>query len=140
MGLDGRKMSKSYGNTIDMAEEPEAVRNKVMSMFTDPARKRLNDAGHPDRCNVFSYHGFFDAPEEELDEISRGCRQADIGCTECKQRLAARILARLEPIRERRRELLQEPGLIEDILEGGRGKAQEVATRVLGEACEAIGI
>jgi len=87
VGLDGRKMSKSYGNTIDMAEEPGVVREKVMSMFTDPARKRLKDPGHPDRCNVFSYHGYFDAPRAELDEIARSCREANIGCTECKERL-----------------------------------------------------
>ena len=140
VGLDGRKMSKSYGNTIDIAEEPESVTRKIMSMFTDPARKRLKDPGHPDECNVFSYHRFFDIPEGEQGEIDAACRQADIGCTECKQRLAARVLARLDPIRERRRELLSEPGRIEAILEDGRRRAQLVATEVLGEACRTIGI
>ncbi len=139
-GLDGRKMSKSYGNTIDIAEDPESVRKKVMSMFTDPARQRLKDPGHPDRCNVFAYHGFFEAPREELDEIDTACRRAAIGCTDCKQRLAARIEARLAPIRERRQQLLDEPGRIEEILAAGRGKAQEVAKTVLEEACRAIGI
>jgi tryptophanyl-tRNA synthetase len=140
VGLDGRKMSKSYGNTIDIAEDPEQVKKKIMSMFTDPARKRLKDPGHPHRCNVYSYHGFFDAGETELDEIAAGCRGATMGCTECKERLAERVLARLEPIREKRQALLGEPGRIEAILENGRQRAQKVANEVLGEACRAIGI
>lgn len=140
LGLDGRKMSKSYGNTIDLADEPEVIRRKVMSMFTDPARQRLKDPGHPDRCNVFSYHKFFEAPADQLDEIDAACRAASIGCTECKQRLADRILARLKPIREKREQLLSEPGHIESILANGRERASKVAAEVLGEACQAIGI
>jgi tryptophanyl-tRNA synthetase len=132
VGLDGRKMSKSYGNTIDIAEDPAEVGKKIMSMFTDPARKRLKDPGHPGRCNVFSYHGFFKTPDAELEEIGRDCRAAAIGCTECKQRLAERVLDLLGPIREKRRELLDQQGRIEGIL--------EVANEVLGEACRAIGI
>ncbi len=140
LGLDGRKMSKSYGNTIDIAEDPESVRKKVMSMFTDPARQRLKDPGHPDKCNVFSYHHFFEAPAAELDEIDRGCRAATIGCTGCKQRLAGRILAVLDPIRERREELMAAPGRIEALLEDGRRRALAIATEVFGETCQAIGI
>ncbi len=140
MGLDGRKMSKSYGNTIDIAEDPEIARSKVMSMFTDPARQRLSDKGHPDRCNVFSYHKFFEAPAAEVDEIDKGCRNATIGCTECKTRLADRILAALEPIRGKREALLAEPGRIESILDEGRARAQDVAASVLEEACGAIGL
>lgn len=140
LGLDGRKMSKSYGNTIDIAEEPESIRKKISSMFTDPARQRLKDPGHPEKCNVFSYHQFFEAPETELDEIDAGCRTATIGCTECKARLADRIMARLDPIREKREALLAEPGRMEGILEDGRKRAQVVATEVLDEACRAIGI
>ncbi len=140
MGLDGRKMSKSYGNTIDIAEDPEMVRKKAMSMFTDPARQRLKDKGHPDRCNVFSYHKFFEAPAAELDEIDKGCRAASIGCTQCKTRLADRILAVLDPIRERRQALLAEPGRLAAILEDGRRRAQAAAAEVLTEACAAIGI
>lgn len=140
VGLDGRKMSKSYGNTIDIAEQPEEVSRKVMSMFTDPARKRLKDPGHPGECNVFSYHQHFGISEEEQGEIDKACRAATIGCTECKQRLAARMLQVLNPIRERREELLAEPGRIEQILEDGRQRAQAVATEVLGEACRTIGI
>ncbi|RJQ44866.1 MAG: tryptophan--tRNA ligase [Gaiellales bacterium] len=140
LGLDGRKMSKSYGNTIDIAEEPGSARRKIASMFTDPARERLKDPGNPDVCNVYSYHAFFEAPAEELSEIDAACRAAAIGCTECKGRLADRIMARLDPIRERREELLSEPGRIETILDDGRARAQVVATEVLGEACQAIGI
>mgnify|MGYP001586354787 CR=1 FL=1 len=140
LGLDGRKMSKSYGNTIDLADEPDVVKKKVMSMFTDPARKTLKDPGHPEKCNVFSYQQFFEAQQEELDEIDRGCRAATIGCTECKERLLKRILARLDPIRERRRELLADTGRIEGILEDGRARALKIANEVLGEACRAIGI
>jgi tryptophanyl-tRNA synthetase len=140
LGLDGRKMSKSYGNTIDIAEEPESVRQKVMAMFTDPARQRLKDPGNPDKCNVFSYHKFFEAPAAEIDEIDHGCRAATIGCTECKTRLADRILAVLDPIRTRREALLAEPGRIEAILEDGRRRALDIATGVFGEVCQAIGI
>ena len=140
LGLDGRKMSKSYGNTIDIAEDPESVRRKVMAMFTDPARQRLKDPGHPDVCNVFSYHKFFEAPAAEIDEIDRGCRAATIGCTECKTRLADRILAVLGPIRDRREALLAGPGRIEAILEDGRRRALAIAAEVFGEACAAIGI
>lgn len=140
LGLDGRKMSKSYGNTIDIAEDPQSAHKKITSMFTDPARQRLKDPGNPDKCNVYSYHVFFEAPPAELGEIDAGCRAATIGCTECKQRLADRIMARLDPIREKREELLAQPGAIEAILEGGRERAQVVATDVLGEACRAIGI
>jgi tryptophanyl-tRNA synthetase len=139
-GLDGRKMSKSYGNTIDLADPPEAVRKKIMTMFTDPARQRLKDAGHPDACNVFSYHKFFEAPAEELDETDAGCRAATIGCTDCKTRLADRIVATLEPIQQKRGELLAEPGRIEAVLEDGRMRAQKIASSVLEEACGAIGI
>lgn len=139
-GLDGRKMSKSYGNTIDLADDAETVRKKVMSMYTDPARKTLRDAGHPEACNVFSYHSFFEAPPAELDEIDRACRAAAIGCTECKGRLADRVVGMLEPIQKRRSRLMTEPGRIEAILEDGRQRAQKVASEVLGEACEAIGI
>ena len=140
LGLDGRKMSKSYGNTIDIAEDPASARRKIASMFTDPARQRLRDPGNPDKCNVYSYQTFFEAPKAELDEIDASCRAAVIGCTECKQRLADRIMARLEPIRQRRAMLLAEEGSIEAVLESGRERAQSVATQVLGEACQAIGI
>jgi tryptophanyl-tRNA synthetase len=140
LGLDGRKMSKSYGNTIDIAEDPESARKKIMSMFTDPARQRLKDPGNPDVCNVYAYHKYFETPDSELSEIDAGCRAATIGCTECKQRLADRIMARLDPIREKREALLAEPGRIEAILDDGRERAQAVATEVLGEACRTIGI
>jgi tryptophanyl-tRNA synthetase len=140
LGLDGRKMSKSYGNTIDIAEEPASARKKIMSMFTDPARQRLKDPGNPDECNVFDYHKYFGISAGELEEIEAGCRAATIGCTECKERLADRIMARLDPIREKREALLAEPGRIDAILDDGRERAQKVATEVLGEVCQAIGI
>jgi tryptophanyl-tRNA synthetase len=109
-------------------------------MFTDPARQRLKDPGNPDVCNVYAYHKYFETPDSELSEIDAGCRAATIGCTECKQRLADRIMARLDPIREKREALLAEPGRIEAILDDGRERAQAVATEVLGEACRTIGI
>ncbi|MHB0866529.1 MAG: tryptophan--tRNA ligase [Thermoleophilia bacterium] len=140
LGLDGRKMSKSYGNTIDIAEEPGSIRKKIFSMFTDPARQRLKDPGHPDQCNVFAYHKFFEASRAEQDEIDAACRAATIGCTECKARLADRILSRLDPIREKRQALLAEPGRMEAILEDGRARAQVIATEVLAEACRAMGL
>jgi len=140
LGLDGRKMSKSYGNTIDLAEDPASARKKIMSMFTDPARERLKDPGHPEVCNVFAWHKFFEAPAAEIEQIDTDCRAATIGCTDCKTRLADRIMAVLDPIREKRTALLAEPGHIESILDDGREKARKIAGEVLGEACQAIGI
>jgi len=131
LGLDGRKMSKSYNNAISLSEEPESIRKKIMSMFTDPSRIKLTDPGHPEKCNVRSYYEVF-APErkKEMDEL---CRKSKIGCTDCKKELAEIIIKFLAPIQEKRRELLKDKDAIFDILNQGEKRANEVAARTMLE-------
>lgn len=131
LGLDGRKMSKSYNNAISLSEEPEAIRKKIMSMFTDPARIKLTDPGHPEKCNVRSYYEVF-APErkKEMDEF---CRKSKIGCTDCKKELAQIIIKFLAPIQEKRRELLKNKDTVTDILNQGEKRAGEVASKTMLE-------
>jgi tryptophanyl-tRNA synthetase len=131
LGLDGRKMSKSYDNYIALSEEPAIIRKKVQGMFTDPLRIKLTDPGHPQDCNVHSYYAVF-APEREK-EIDELCRQAKIGCTDCKKELAERIAKFLEPIQERRHKLLKNKRKIFDILEKGRKKASGIAVKTISE-------
>lgn len=137
LGLDRRKMSKSYGNFIALADDEETVAKKVMSMITDPQRVRRSDPGRPDYCNVHSYYETF-LPDES-DEIADGCRNAKIGCIECKKRLAAGLTEMLTPIREKREAILGEPGRIEEILEKGRCKAADAAQETMCAVRNALG-
>ncbi len=127
-GLDGRKMSKSYGNFISLGEPAEEVSKKVSRMITDPARIKKTDPGHPEVCSVFTYHKVFS--EGEVAEIEEDCRAGKIGCVECKRRLARNINARLEPIRTRREELLAKRDVVMDIFKQGKERAGAVARRV----------
>ncbi|MFH1458490.1 MAG: tryptophan--tRNA ligase [Candidatus Omnitrophota bacterium] len=131
LGLDGRKMSKSYNNFIALSEESEILRKKVANMFTDPQRIKFSDPGHPDKCNVHSYYAVF-APDrkKEVDEL---CRKAKIGCTDCKKELAQILIKILEPIQEKRDKLLKDRSQIFDILEEGTKKAKSVAGETLDE-------
>lgn len=131
LGLDGRKMSKSYNNYIALSEEPQIVRKKVQSMFTDPSRIKFNDPGHPDKCNVCSYYAVF-SPERKR-EIEELCKKATIGCTECKKELAEILIKVLEPIQSEREKLLKDKKQIFDILEQGRKKASAVASKTILE-------
>ncbi len=116
-GLDGRKMSKSYGNTIAFADDPETVRKKVLCMVTDPARIRKDDPGHPEVCSVYAFHQVFS--ENESDAIAEACRKGEIGCVQCKRNLAERVAAFHTPIHERRTALLKDrPRLRAQLLEG----------------------
>jgi len=129
-GLDGRKMSKSYENLIYVAEEPETIRAKVMSMFTDPSRIYRADPGHPDICPVFTYHSIYG--EDDLTrEIEKDCKGARVGCVECKEKLAQTIVAALTPIRERHRELEANPDLVQQILFDGAERARRVARQTM---------
>ena len=121
LGLDRRKMSKSYGNYIGLADEPEEVRAKVMSMITDPQRARRSDPGRPGYCNLRSYYEAF--IPDEAEEVADGCRNATIGCKECKTRLAEALAEMLTPIREKRNQLLDSEGEIDAVLERGRERA-----------------
>ena len=131
LGLDGRKMSKSYNNYIALSEEPQEIAKKIQSMFTDPTRIKLSDPGHPENCNVHNYYAVF-APSREK-EINTLCRKAQIGCTDCKKELAMVLIKFLEPIQEKRREILKKKSLVFDILNEGRLKATTVARKTLAE-------
>jgi tryptophanyl-tRNA synthetase len=138
LGLDNRKMSKSYNNAINLSDSEEVVVKKVSSMITDPKRIKLSDKGHPDVCNVFSYYEIFD-PEKKKD-VRDWCENAKIGCTECKKKLSAGILERLKPIYQRRKELLQDKAVIRKILDDGREKAAAVAACTMREVKKAMGL
>ncbi|HON42115.1 MAG TPA: tryptophan--tRNA ligase, partial [Bacillota bacterium] len=137
-GTDGRKMSKSYGNTIQIADPPEKIRQAVQSMVTDPARIHKSDPGHPDVCTVFAYQSAF-APESA--EGRRGeCEGAEIGCVACKRQLADTLISVLAPIHERRRQLEATPGLVESIIADGAMRARPIAARTLEEVRSAMRI
>jgi len=138
LGLDGRKMSKSYNNYIALSEEPDSVRKKVMNMFTDPTRIKLTDPGHPEKCNVHSYFAVF-APERKK-EIDERCRKSEIGCTDCKKELGQILIKYLEPIQEKRSELLKDKTKIFDILLQGEKKAREIASSTIAQVRKIINL
>ncbi len=137
MGLDGRRMSKSFGNAIDLSEDLASVEKKVKAMFTDPNRKKRSDPGNPDVCNVFSFHGMLNA-KERLPQIDAACRGAQIGCVECKAELAGKMVEWLRPIQERRKALLAEPGKLDALLEAGNARAREIAQQTMKEVRDAV--
>lgn len=137
-GTDGRKMSKSYGNTIALSDDPETVRKKAMSMITDPARIRKDDPGHPEVCAVFAFHKVFS--EEELQEIELQCRAGEIGCVQCKKKLAAKMNEYLYPIYEKRQEILKRPGMIREVVEQGNKNARAAAEKTMQEVRRAMKI
>ena len=136
-GTDGRKMSKSYQNAIYLSDEGEVLRKKVLSMFTDPARKRRQDPGNPDVCPVFHSHKIFSS-KEEVDMVNRECRWAGIGCVDCKGILHENLVRFLAPIHERRHALLERRGEVREILEEGSAKAKKAAQETLAEAKAAM--
>lgn len=138
LGLDGRKMSKSYNNFIAISEEPDILRKKVEGMFTDPKRIKLSDPGRPEICNVHSYYAVF-APQRKK-EIDVLCRESKIGCTDCKKELAGILIKFLEPIRKKRAELLKDKTEISGILDEGRKKAEEIAFKTVSEVKSLINL
>jgi len=138
LGLDGRKMSKSYDNTINLGDCEETIKKKISNMFTDPKRIKLTDKGHPNVCNVFSYYSVF-IPEIK-EEAYDSCTNAKLGCTQCKQRLSLGLIERLKPFHKRRQELLKDKPKIKKILEEGKQKALFIATNTLKEVREAMGL
>jgi tryptophanyl-tRNA synthetase len=125
-GLDGRKMSKSYDNTIALSDSAAEVGTKVMSMLTDPGRARRSDPGDPDVCNLFPFHRLY-SPEAEVAVVDRECRTAARGCVDCKKHLIRNMNAALEPVRRKRAEIVAEPGYVEDVLESGSARARAIA-------------
>lgn len=138
LGTDGRKMSKSYGNAVYLAEEPESVKKKIMPAPTDPARVRRTDPGTPEKCNLFSYHKLFQS-EEGLEELASGCRTAGIGCVDCKKKLLCKLEEFRAPIREKRAEILKS-GELDDMITQGNSEARRIAQATMEEAREAIGL
>ena len=136
-GLDGRKMSKSYGNAITLSESDADIRAKTKVMVTDPARKRRTDPGNPDVCPVYDWHKLF-SPPETLKWSAEGCRSAGIGCIECKMAMADNLVKWIAPIRARREEYAAHPDKVLQILDDGSVKAREVARKTMARVREAI--
>jgi len=136
-GLDGRKMSKSYGNTIALSDSADDVKTKVMSMVTDPKRARRADPGDPETCNLFPFHTLY-SPTEEVAVVASECRTAGRGCVDCKKHLIRNMNAALEPVRERRAALEAKPGFVRDVLEAGSEKARSLANETLEKVSDAL--
>lgn len=139
MGTDGRKMSKSYNNSIYLSDSPSVVAGKLKTMVTDPRRVRRTDPGNPEVCPVFSLHQVFSS-EGDRAEVEAGCRSAAIGCIGCKEILTRNLNAQMGPIYERRSRLAQNPGQIVEVLENGSARARLAAAGTLAEVREAMKI
>ncbi|MGB9885923.1 MAG: tryptophan--tRNA ligase [Moorellales bacterium] len=137
-GVDGRKMSKSYGNEISLVASTEEIRRKVRMMITDPARIHPTDPGHPEVCIVDLYHRIYSP--ETVTEREEQCRGGRTGCVPCKRDLAEAIDRALAPIRERREELAARPGLVEEVAAAGAARARSLAANTLAEVREAMGL
>ena len=138
-GLDGQKMSKSYGNAIALREDPASVTKKIKTMPTDPARVKRTDAGNPDKCPVWNLHLVY-SDEERKKWVRKGCTTAGIGCLECKQPVIDAVLAELAPIRERAQPYLDDPMLVKNILADGCDRARKLAIETMREVREAMGL
>lgn len=138
LGIDNRKMSKSYNNFIALTDAPDEVRRKTAQMITDPQRIKKTDPGRPKVCNVFSYFKTF-KPEAEI-EVYRYCTKARVGCTECKKKLAGVLNEVLSPIRQKKEELAKHDSRVQDILRQGQKKAKKVAAETLAEVKKLIGL
>jgi tryptophanyl-tRNA synthetase len=137
-GLDNRKMSKSYGNAIDLADDAETVRKKVMQMYTDPKRVRADIPGTVEGNPVFLYHDAFNPDTAEVDDLKDRYRAGKVGDVEVKQKLARALNALLEPIRERRAAIDARPGYVREVMEQGSKKAREVAGETMDRVRAAV--
>jgi tryptophanyl-tRNA synthetase len=138
LGMDRRKMSKSYGNQIDIADDEDTIRKKVMAMITDPKRARLADPGHPDACNVCDYYRVFSP--DEVEEVAGKCRAAEWGCTDCKRRMADVLVDTLAEPRARRKLLEDDPGEVERILARGAEQANAMAQETMADVRRLTGL
>jgi len=138
-GLDGQKMSKSYGNTISLREKPDEVDRKIRTMPTDPARVRRSDPGDPEKCPVWPLHKVY-SDERTCEWVQQGCRSAGIGCLECKKPLIDAVNAELAPIRKRAQELAAEPDHVQSVLGEGSERARDLARQTLVEVRQAMGL
>ena len=138
-GIDGEKMSKSYGNTIGLREDSDSVVHKLRTMPTDPARVRRQDPGDPEKCPVWKLHQIY-SPEEVKAWVQQGCRSAGIGCLDCKQPIIDAVLAELAPIRERAEEYMSDREAVRGIIAEGCETAREVARQTMEEVRQAMGL
>ena len=138
-GLDGQKMSKSYGNTIFLREDPDSITKKIRTMQTDPARVRRTDPGDPEKCPVWQFHLIYsDQPTREW--VQTGCKSAGIGCLECKQPVLDAVLAEQDAMRQRAQPYLDNPGRLREVMDAGCQKARALAAETMGEVREAMGL
>ena len=138
IGIDGKaKMSKSLNNHIELASTPEETTARVREMVTDPARMKRTDPGNPDVCNVYSMHKIF-SPQADVEMVNVECRQAGIGCVDCKKLLAKNLNAHLEPFRAKREEFAAKPDYVNDVLNDGAKRACVIAEQTMKEVREAI--
>ncbi|MBI4309279.1 MAG: tryptophan--tRNA ligase, partial [Candidatus Omnitrophica bacterium] len=138
LGTDNRKMSKSYGNTINLSDTPQDVAQKTVKMITDPQRIRMSDPGRPEVCNVYSYYTFF-TPQDEQKAAHHWCSNALKGCVDCKKNLSSYIERDyIGPIREKRAQLEQKKDYIKDVLNDGAHKARAIAQKTMAQVREAI--
>ncbi|MGD9158100.1 MAG: tryptophan--tRNA ligase [Desulfobacteraceae bacterium] len=139
LGLDRRKMSKSYNNSIYLTDTDKEIMTRVSQMITDPQRARKSDPGDPDICNVFTFHQIY-SPEDTVNQINEECRKAEIGCVECKKMMAVNLINALQPIREKRNELDSHPDMVKEIIDKGNKRAKSIAEETMGEVKAIIGI
>lgn len=139
VGVDGRKMSKSYDNAIFLSDSPEAVQQKIMTMMTDPARVKRTDKGNPELSPVYHLHKIFSSKQEQ-DEVVKGCITAGIGCIDCKKILLRNIFRVMEPIWEKRNELLTNPDMLNDIVKKGTEKATKTVEETMQFVRDAMGL
>jgi tryptophanyl-tRNA synthetase len=138
-GLDGRKMSKSYGNSVSLREDSESVTKKIRTMPTDPARVRRTDPGDPLKCPVWQLHEVY-SDAKTKDWVMKGCTSAGIGCLECKQPVVDSVLAEQEPMHERAQQYLDDPSLVRAIVADGCEKARKLAQETMRDVREAMGL
>lgn len=138
-GLDGKKMSKSYNNTISLREDADSVAKKIRTMPTDPARVRRTDPGEPEKCPVWQLHQVY-SNDATRDWVQQGCRSAGIGCLECKQPVIDAVLEEQRPMRERAQAYLNDPTLVRNIIADGCEKARDLAQETMRDVREAMGL
>jgi tryptophanyl-tRNA synthetase len=138
-GLDGQKMSKSYGNSIALREDKESITKKIRTMPTDPARVRRSDPGDPEKCPVWQLHKVY-SDSETKDWVMKGCKSAGIGCLECKQPVIDGVLKEQEPMRERAQQYLDDPSLVRAIVAEGCDKARKLAQETMEDVREVMGL
>ncbi len=136
-GLDGRKMSKSYHNAVFLSDSPKEIDQKLSRMMTDPARVRRHDPGEPEKCPAFNLHKIY-CTSQEIKEVSEGCRNASIGCLDCKKVMIKHVISDLEPYREKKSSYEGRVSEVEDVLSAGNRIAQDIASNTMEEVRSAI--